>query len=77
MELYYAITENGSIYAINVDEPTGRMILERGNPSHGYLIPRDGVWCQNMLHTFRTAWTLAKEVCYTANPYPTQAVYLD
>jgi hypothetical protein len=77
MELFFAVTENGTLYAMNVDEASGRMVLERGNPAHGYKVPIDGIWFQDMLDTMRTAWTLSKEVYYSTNPYPTEAVYLD
>ncbi len=77
MELYFAVTPNGSIYAMNIDELTGRLILERGSPTYGYNVPRDGVWAQGMLDTFRSAWTLATEHCVSVNPYHTAAVYLD
>jgi hypothetical protein len=77
MELCFAVTENGSIYAMNIDGATGRLILERGSPRYGYKVPRDGVWHQDLLDNFRSAWTLAKEHCVSVNPYHTAAVYLD
>jgi hypothetical protein len=77
MELFFAVTENGTLYAMNVDEASGRMVLERGNPAHGYKAPIDGIWCQDMLDTFRSMWTLSTEVCHSANPYRTSAVYID
>lgn len=76
-DLFYAVTENGTIYAMNIDVGTGRLILERGSPRYGYKVHVDMVHAQDLLNNMRSAWITAKEVCHNVNSYNTAAVYLD